>query len=100
MSNRASYDKEIFNAIDILRSYGFIDQQALIDILCRVTRTKKALTVAEADTDTVYRTMQEVTSSMPRFPGDADLFFKMYNLLSSIDGHAILSYLNTSSKGR
>ena len=51
MSNRASYDKEIFNAIDILRSYGFIDQQALIDILCRVTRTKKALTVAEADTD-------------------------------------------------
>ena len=41
MSNRASYEKEIFNAIDILRSYGFNDQQALIDILCRVTRTKK-----------------------------------------------------------
>ena len=100
MSNRASYDKEIFNAIDILRSYGFNDQQALIDILCRVTRTKKALAVAEADTDTVYRTMQEVTSSMPRFPGDADLFFKMYNILSSIDGHAILFYLNASSEGR
>ena len=90
MSNRASYDKEIFNAIDILRSYGFNDQQALIDILCRVMRTKKALAVAEADTDTVYRTMQEVTSSMSRFPGDADLFFEMYNILSSIDGHAIL----------
>lgn len=100
MSNRISYDKEIFNAIDILRSYGFNDQQALIDILCRVMRTKKALTVAEADIDTVYRTMQAETSSMPRFPGDADLFFKLYNILSSIDGRAILSYLDASSEGR
>ncbi len=29
MSNRASYDKDIFNAIDILRSYGFNGQQGL-----------------------------------------------------------------------
>lgn len=100
MSNHASYDKEVIGAIGILRSYGFNDQQALIDILCRVIRTKKALTVVEADADTVYRTMQEVTSSMPRFPGDADLFFEMYNILFSIDGRDILSYLNASSEGR
>ena len=100
MSNRASYDKDIFNAIDILRSYGFNGQQELIDVLCRVTRTKKALASTEADTDTVYRTMQEVTSSMARFPGDADLFFKLYNTLASFDGHAVLSYLNASSEGR
>ncbi len=100
MSNRVSYNKDIFNAIDILRSYGFSDQQALLDTLCRVTRTKKVLTISETDTDTVYRTMQEVTSSMPRFPGDADMFFKLYNILSFIDGYAILSYLNASSEGR
>lgn len=80
MSNRASYDKDIFNAIDILRSYGFNGQQELIDVLCRVTRTKKALASTEADTDTVYRTMQEVTSSMARFPGDADLFLNYITL--------------------
>lgn len=100
MNNRTLYNKEISNIINILRSYGFNDQQALIDILCRVMRTKKALAVAEADTDTVYRTMQEVTSSMARFPGDADLFFKLYNTLTSFDGHAVLSYLNASSEGR
>lgn len=100
MSNRASYVQDVFHAIDILRSCGFNDQQGLIDILCRVTRTKKALTTAEADTDIVYHTMQEVTSSMPRFPGDADLFYKLYNTLSAIDGHAILSYLGASSEGR
>lgn len=100
MSNRASYDKDIFDAIDILRGYGFNDQQSLIDILCRVMRTKKALTTAEADTDIVYRTMQEVTSSMSRFPGDADLFYKLYNILCPIDGYAILSYLNASGEGR
>lgn len=33
MSNRASYDKDIFNAIGILRSYGFNGQQELIDVL-------------------------------------------------------------------
>ena len=49
MSNRASYDKDIFNAIDILRSYGFNGQQELIDVLCRVTKTKKALASTEAD---------------------------------------------------
>jgi hypothetical protein len=100
MSNRASYDKDIFNAIDILRSYGFNGQQELIDVLCRITRTKKALASTEADTDTVYHTMQEVTSSMARFPGDADLFFKLYNTLASFDGHAVLSYLNASGEGR
>ena len=35
---------------------------------------------------------------MSRFPGDADLFYKLYNMLSSIDGHAILSYLNASNE--
>ena len=98
MGNCVSYDKDIFNAIKILRSYGFNDQQALIDILCRVTRTKKALVNTDADRNTVYHTMQEVTFSMSRFPGDADLFYKLYNMLSSIDGHAILSYLNASNE--
>lgn len=100
MSDRTSYDKDIFNAIDILRSYGFNDQQSLIDVLYRVMKTKKALSNAEVDSDVVYRTMQEVTFSMPRFPGDADLFFKLYNNLSSINGRSALAYLNASSEGR
>ena len=37
---------------------------------------------------------------MPRFPGDADLFYKLYNILSSVDDRAILSYLNVSSEDR
>ncbi len=68
MNSRASCDKEIYNAIDILRSYGFDNQQALIDIMCRVIRTKNALSSSGADSFTLYHTMQKETSSLPRFP--------------------------------
>ena len=100
MNSRASCDKEIYNAIDILRNYGFDNQQALIDIMCRVIRTKNALSSSGADSFTLYHTMQKETSSLPRFPGDADLFYKLYNILSSVDGRAILSYLNVSIEDR
>lgn len=100
MSDYAPYDKYVYDAINLLRSNGFHDQRELIDALCRVIRTKKALTGAETDTTAVYRTMQEVTSSMTRFPGDAELFFKIYNSLSSINGLAILSFLHASGEER
>lgn len=100
MSNRALYNKDIASVIDILRSYGFNDQQSLIDILYRVVRTREAIVPSETNAEIVYRTMQNVTPSAPRFPGDADLFFALYGTLSTIDGRTAISYLNLSSNGR
>ena len=93
-------NKTLLNAADIIRSYGFGDQSSMIDILYRVVMTKKALSGKGDDCDTVYRTMQEVSAKLPRFPGDADLFFAIYNTLSPLDERGILSFINIANDGR
>ena len=40
----------------------------MIDLLYRVVMTKKALSGKDDDCDTVYRTMQEISATLPRFP--------------------------------
>ena len=93
-------DDTLFNAISLIRKNGFDDQLSMIDILYRVVLTKKALSQKECDCDTVYRTMQEVSTTLPRFPGDADLFFTIYNALSSLGTRGILSFINVANDGR
>lgn len=102
MSSSTPYYADIQDAIALVRSYGFIDQQEIIDIMCRIVKTKEALSVSNTkhDADVVYRTMQEATASMPRFPGDSDLFFTLYNRLSNIDAQSLLYFMRASSEGR
>ena len=100
MSKSSMSDKALFNAANVIRSYGFLDQSSMIDLLYRVVMTKKALPGKEDDCDTVYRTMQEVSATLPRFPGDADLFFTIYNALSPLDERGILSFINIANDGR
>lgn len=42
MSMHSMSDNIIFNAADIIRSYGFGNQSSMIDLLYRVVMTKKA----------------------------------------------------------
>lgn len=100
MSKSSMSDKALFNAANVIRSYGFLDQSSMIDLLYRVVMTKKALSGKDDDCDTVYRTMQEVSTTLPRFPGDADLFFTIYNALSPLDERGILSFINITNDGR
>lgn len=100
MSKSSMSDKALFNAANVIRSYGFLDQSSMIDLLYRVVMTKKALSGKDDDCDTVYRTMQEVSATLPRFPGDADLFFTIYNTLSPLDERGILSFINIANDGR
>ena len=97
MSKSSMSDKALFNAANVIRSYGFLDQSSMIDLLYRVVMTKKALSGKDDDCDTVYRTMQEVSATLPRFPGDADLFFTIYNALSPLDERDILSFINIAN---
>lgn len=100
MSKSAMSDKALSNAANVIRNYGFLSQSSVIDLLDRVVMTKKALPGKGDDCDTVYRTMQDVSSTLPRFPGDADLFFAIYNALSPLDERGILSFINIASDGR
>lgn len=93
-------DKDLFNVANVIRNYGFSDQSSIIDLLYRVVMTKRALTGKNNDRDTVYRTMQEASTTLPRFPGDAELFFNIYNALSSLDERGILSFINIVNDGR
>ena len=100
MSKGSMSDKALFNAANIVRSYGFLEQSSIIDILYRVIMTKKALSGKDDDCDTVYHTMQEVSATLPRFPGDADLFFAIYNILSPLNERDILSFINIANDER
>lgn len=100
MDNNASGGQALVNAVEIMRSCGFTDQLSMADLLYRAVITRKALSGKDTDADTVYRTMQEVSASMPRFPGDAELFFTIYKALSPIDGRGILSFINMTNDGR
>lgn len=100
MSKSSISDKSLFNTADVIRSYGFLDQSSMIDLLYRVVMTKKTLSGKDVDCDTVYRTMQEVSTTLPRFPGDAELFFAIYNVLSPLDERGILSFINIVNDGR
>lgn len=100
MSKGSMSEKTLFNAANVIRSYGFLDQSSMIDLLHRVVMTKKVLSGQDGDSDTVYRTMQEVSANLPRFPGDADLFYTIYNALSPLDERGILSFINIANDGR
>lgn len=100
MNSYAANDTVILNAANVIRGYGFLDQSSMIDLLYRVVMTKKALSGTEEDCETVYRTMQEVSAKLSRFPGDADLFYTIYNALSPLNERDILSFINYSNDGR
>lgn len=100
MDKSAMRESNLSNAINVVRSYGFGDQSGMIDLLYRVVLTKIALSSNEGDRDTVYRTMQEASAALSRFPGDADLFFAIYNALSPLDERDILSFINIANNGR
>lgn len=100
MENPALYEKNIVHALEILRSCGFDDQQSTMEILHRVLKTRASLSASDADAETVYRTMQEAAALMPRFPGDADLFYRLYKALVTIDGRGVLACLKRSNTGR
>lgn len=100
MDKKAMSEKAIYNAIDEIRGCGFSEQMSLIDILYRVVMTKKAMTDKVRNAETVYKVMQEVSHELSRFPGDADLFFSIYETLAAIDEHGILTYLNIVNTDR
>ena len=100
MGNHALCEKDIVHALELLRSYGFDDQQSVIEILRRVMKTKEALAASDADAETAYRTMREATALMPWFPGDADLFHRLYPSLAMMDSRGILSCLKLSNTGK
>lgn len=100
MSKSSTNNKVPFNAADIIRNYGFDNQSSMIDLLYRVVMTKKALFGKDDDCDTVYRAMQDVSTALPRFPGDAALFFTIYNVLSHLDNRGILSFISIANDGR
>ena len=77
MSKSPMSDKALFNAANVIRSYGFSDQSSMIDLLYRVVMTKKALSGKDDDCDTVYRTMQEVSATLPRFHWTSEAFFPL-----------------------
>lgn len=93
MSRNVKISESALSAVNTITEFGFADQSSMIDLLYRVIKTKQALSKKDSDADTIYRTMHEVSSSLPRFPGDADLFISIYEVLSSLDERGILSFM-------
>lgn len=90
-----------WEAVNILRDYGFRIPDDIIDNLYRVLKTKEIVGDEEAHPDQIYAVMQnETESKVGRFPGDAVLFNRVYRALSSLDTHEIFYLLNASNGER
>ena len=100
MISRTFYDKEILKAFNTLEHYGLNAQEEMIDILCRINRTKKACANLADGVDVLYMTMNEVTQDMRPFYGNAELFFGLYERLHHLNEREYISCLNLSDEGR
>lgn len=92
---------QIWEAMNILRDYGFRVPEDIPDNLYRVLKTRAALTEDDMGSDDLYAVMQRETETLVgRFPGDAVLFNRVYRALSSLDNQGIIYLLNVSNGGR
>ena len=90
-----------WEAVNILRDYGFRIPDDIIDNLYRVLKTKEIVGGGETDADQVYAVMQNETEyKVGRFPGDAVLFNRVYRVLSSLDIHDVFHLLNAANGER
>lgn len=93
--NYNSINKEnILEAVNLIKTYGFYDQTSVIELLLRTVITKDALAGKRANKDILYKTMQENTSFLARFPGDSDLFNNIYGVLSKLNKREMLSLIS------
>lgn len=100
MTEQPIPNKTLLDCVNILKGYGFRNRHSIIELLLRVFWTKKSINKQEVNPDIVYKTMRDVSSSLPRFPGDEDLFFSIYKILSTINNHDILSFSFLANNGR
>ena len=90
-----------WEAVNILRDYGFRIPDDIIDNLYRVLKTKEIIGNDETNSDHIYAVMQNETEHMVgRFPGDAVLFNRVYRVLSSLDTYEIFYLLNAANGDR
>lgn len=91
----------VWEARNILHNYGFHTPDDIADNLYRAVKTKSALGADEMDADMIYAVMQKETERLVgRFPGDAVLFNRVYQVLSSLDSQEIIYLLNAANGGR
>ena len=87
-----------WEAVNILRDYGFRIPDDIIDNLYRVLITKEIVGNEETQQDQIYAVMQnETENKVGRFPGDAVLFNRVYRALSSLDIHDVFHLLNAAN---
>ena len=81
----------VWEAVNILRDYGFHTPDDIIDNLYRVIKAKTAINVNKVDADSLYATRQKETEhSVGRFPVDATLFNRVYRTLADLNAHDII----------
>lgn len=91
----------VWEAVNILRDYGFHSPDDIIDNLYRVIKTKTTINANAVDANALYATMQKETEhSAGRFPGDAILFNRVYRTLADLDDHDIIFLLNAAGRER
>lgn len=82
-----------------IRNYVFSDHSSMID-LYRVVMTKKLFPEKEMAAKWSIAPCKKYRLHFLAFPGDADLFFAVYNALTQLDERNILSFINIVNDGR
>ena len=84
--------KDLLLFESICHTYGLISPQEKAELMLRVLKTRHQIGPKMLDAETLYKEMQKATLDMPRFKGDAELFFQIYSSLIKIYAQGILFF--------
>ena len=85
--------KDLLLFESICHTYGLDNPQEKAELMLRVLKTRQQIGSQVPDAENLYNEMQKATFELPRFKGDAELFFQIYSSLVKIDAHGILFFL-------
>lgn len=85
--------KDLLLFESICHTYGLDNPQEKAELMLRVLKTRQQIVSQVPDAENLYKEMQKATFELPRFKGDAELFFQIYSSLVKIDAHGILFFL-------
>lgn len=88
-------NKKIWELADLEHEFEKNGYHIAIDNLYRVLKTKEALAAGENNPETIYKTMLNVTEPVVgRFPGDAELFNRLYSSVGELDARGLVFYMS------
>ncbi len=96
MADQSFNNEYIWRYESLCREKGIWNLEKIENVL-RVLKTREALSGSTPDAEQAYMAMQNATTDMDRFKGDAALFYEIYQTLRDITPAAVLHFISSTA---